>query len=109
SPQTVDEFIRLCRENHIHSNNSQKVNRMRDEILERKAIYEKKIKVAENRIKFRQDNKRFEFNRRTFYRNIDGESYSVNEDINPDETREYWANKWRGEEEEDENDFDEII
>ena len=94
---TPEELKRLCKKNNIHSKNNDKINELKDNLTEQIASYEKKIRISEKRIEFRRTNMRFEFNRSSLYRSIDGESSSISPEINHDETAEFWKNIWREE------------
>ena len=71
----------ICRSNKIHSNNNNQVEELKDRLEEKKAVYQKKIHIAEKRADYRKTNKMFEFNRRAFYRNLNEKKMEIDDCI----------------------------
>ena len=86
---------KLCKKYKIHSNDRDEVDKLHDRLLETCVMYEKKLEVAKNRASFHRTNRAFELNRKTFYRDLDGELKQVNPDINRKEVASYWQNIWK--------------
>lgn len=96
SSSPSDELKVVCAKNKIHSNNPVQIAKLTDVKQEKIAIYEKKVKMADRRMNRKVENRRFEFNRATFYRNIDGSTYKISDQIDKHETLEFWRELWRG-------------
>jgi len=85
---------KLCNKHNIHSNVNDKVELLKDKLFEQVAVYEKRLLISENRIRFRRENMKFELNRKMFYRDLEGEGLKVNENIDHEETLRFWSEVW---------------
>uniref|UniRef100_A0A6P6YDL4 Uncharacterized protein LOC113797228 n=1 Tax=Dermatophagoides pteronyssinus TaxID=6956 RepID=A0A6P6YDL4_DERPT len=95
------EVKTICSKNRVHSNNSEKVIQLKDQIYERIEKHQKRLRIAENRKVFRKNNRNFEFNRKRFYRSLGDEQLKISESINNYETLEFWQNIWAKEDSEE--------
>ena len=93
-------LIQLCKNNLIHSNNQNQLQQLKDELEEKRAVYAKKIVMADKRAAFRKENKLFECNRSTFYRELKGEKGSFDPEIDKAEVQSFWLDMWSAGEEE---------
>lgn len=89
------EMRRILKEHNVHSNNSVQMAKLVDKIEEKKTVYKKKIRMAENRMKMSKDNYQFECFRSKFYRKLAGEELKVSEEIDVEETVKYWEDIWQ--------------
>jgi hypothetical protein len=102
------EMTQMCMNSAIHSNDEDKVQKLKDQLEEKRDSYKKKLVIAENRTKFRQTNKMFEFNRKMFYRNLNEEKAEIDENIDNDKTSDFWRQIWKAEES-DAEEYQELI
>ncbi|OTF70839.1 Reverse transcriptase-like protein, partial [Euroglyphus maynei] len=105
-----NRLVQLCKHHMIHSSNVQQLVALKEKFSDQLAIYTKKIRVAEERIKFNRDNAMFEFNRRMFYRKLDFQT-SIDQNIDLNKTKDFWSNLWKEEAEEtrDDDDISEVV
>ncbi|OTF71712.1 hypothetical protein BLA29_002093, partial [Euroglyphus maynei] len=96
--QPSREIKRICGKYHIHSNQAQKLENLRDQIFERITRHKKRLRLAQNRKIFRKSNRNFEFNRKRFYREIGREKLQIDESIDKEQTAIFWRNMWTSEE-----------
>ncbi|KAI2795587.1 hypothetical protein BLOT_016634 [Blomia tropicalis] len=91
---TPAQLKRLCKKHNIHSKDQQMVTQLKDKLIERIAVYEKKIVMSKKRITFHRTNKMFEFNRQAFYRQLQGNDMKPSEEIDKERTKNFWQKVW---------------
>ena len=94
-----NEMIQLCKNNQIRSSKESDIQKLKDRLEEKIAVYKKKISIANKRTQFRKENKAFEFNRKMFYRTLDENNNKVDENINKEQVKQFWTSMWSKEEE----------
>ena len=90
------EVKRICNKYRIHSNRAQSVEILCDQMFEKVARHKKRLWISENRKLFKKNNRNFEFNRKRFYREVEGEKLKVDESIDKEQTVEFWRDLWSG-------------
>src|SRR5699024_5499829 len=68
--------------------------------LESISVYKKKLRKADDRMTMANANRQFETNPGRFYRVLGEEEKRVSEDINIEETANFWSSLWKSREKE---------